>query len=166
MVGELKSTGQHPAVLQAGLIRWDQSRFRMQAFVTTELPGKELNFKPIAGDLSGYHRFAIAANSSTIELRMDDKTLMSAPRATFFDDRALIYLKIAAEVFAVGGEVSGVVDDITFKSAAAKETSAVSHAAFEDRGLRFVCKGKGKWQATGHFDPKLTFTQYVPPPSR
>jgi hypothetical protein len=121
MVSELKRTSQHPSMLQVGLMRWDQSKFQMQPFITTEQRGKDLVFKPVAGILTGYHRFAIAADSSTIELRMDGKALMSAARTEFFNDGSRIYLKIAAEVFAVGDRASGLVHDVTLENGADKE---------------------------------------------
>ena len=164
MVSELKGTTEHPSMLQVGLMRWDQSRFQMQPFVTTEQAGQELVFKPVAGNLSGYHRFAIADDPSRIELRMDGKVLMSVPRAQFFKDE-IIYLKIAAEVYGVGDSVSGLVNDVALVTDDKKETP-ISYAAFEDRGLKFVCKGNGQWEATGLFDPALRFTQYIPPQCR
>jgi len=165
MVAELKSTDSHPSILQVGLMRWDQSKFQMQPFITTEQAGKELMFKPVAGILTGYHRFAIAGDSSTIELRMDSKVLMSAPRAEFFKEDTPIYVDMAAEVFAVGDTVSGLVNDVTLASGEDKEGPPISRAAFEDRGLKFLCRGNGQWEATGQFDPTAPrFVQYVPPP--
>jgi hypothetical protein len=35
------------------------------------------------------------------------------------------------------------------------------YAAFEDRGLKFLCRGKGQWEATGWFDLALHFAQYA-----
>jgi len=164
MVAELKGTDPHPSMLQVGLMRWDQSKFQMQPFITTEQAGKELAFKPVAAILTGYHRFVIAGDSSTIELRMDSKVLMSAPRAEFFKDTP-IYVDMAAEVFAVGDTVSGLVNDVTLVSGEDKEEPPISHAAFEDRGLKFLCKGNGQWEALGRFDPTAPrFVQYVPPP--
>ena len=164
MVSELKGTSQHPSMLQVGLMRWDQSKFQVQPFITTEQRGKDLVFKPVAGILTGYHRFAIADDPSTIELRMDGKVLMSAPRKDFFKDE-IIYVKIAAEVYAVGDRVSGLVDDVTLATDGGNETPPISHAAFEDRGLKFLCRGNGQWEATGRFDPTAPrFVQYVPPP--
>lgn len=165
MVSDLKGTSQHPAMLQVGLMRWDQSKFQMQPFVATEAAGQELVFKPIAENLTGFHRFAIADDRSTIELRMDGKVLTSAPRAEFFKDE-IIYLKIAAEVYAVGDRVSGLVNDVTLATDRDKEEAPTSYAAFQDRGLKFVCKGNGQWEATGLFDPALRFTQYIPPQCR
>ena len=166
MVAEPKGTSQHPSMLQVGLIRWEQSKFQMQPFVGTEHSGGEVVFKPIAGNLSGYHRVAIAADSSTITLKLDGKALMSAPRTEFFKDNSPIYLKIAAEVFAVGDTVSGLVNDVTLASGADQEATPISNAAFEDRGLKFLCKGNGQWQAIGRFDPSKRFVQYVPPVCR
>ena len=167
MVAELKGTDPHPSILQVGLMRWDQSKFQMQPFITTEQAGKELMFKPVAGILTGYHRFAIAGDSSTIELRMDSKVLMSAPRAEFFKDDTPIYVDMAAEVFAVGDTISGLVNDVTLVGGEDKEEPPISHAAFEDRGLKFLCRGNGQWEATGRFDPTAPrFVQYVPPPCR
>jgi hypothetical protein len=168
MVAELKGTDPHPSILQVGLMRWDQSKFQMQPFITTEQAGKELMFKPVAGILTGYHRFAIAGDSSTIELRMDSKVLMSAPRAEFFKDDTPIYVDMAAEVFAVGDTISGLVNDVTLVSGGGhRETPPISHAAFEDRGLKFLCSGDGQWEATGRFDPKVPrFVQYLPPQCR
>ena len=164
MVSELKGTTQHPAMLQVGLIRWDQSKFQIQPFITTEHADKELVFKPVAGTFSGYHRFAIADDPSTIELRMDGRVLISAPRKDFFKDE-IIYVKIAAEVYAVGDRVSGLVNDVTLATDGGNETPPISHAAFEDRGLKFLCRGNGQWEATGRFDPTAPrFVQYVPPP--
>ena len=164
MVAELKSTSPHPSMLQVGLIRWDQSKFQMQPFVTTEEAGKELMFKPVAGILKGYHRFEIAGDSSTIELRMDGKALMSAPRTEFFKAGSQIYVDISAEVFAVGDGVSGLVNDVTLSNGSDREEPPISHAAFEDRGLKFLCRAKGQWAATGRFDPTAPrFVQYVPP---
>lgn len=162
MVGEMKGTSEHPSMLQAGLIRWDQSNFQMQPFITTEESGRELKFKPVAGDLSGYHRFAISADPSTLTLRMDGTLLMSAPRAEFFAANSQIYLKIAAEVFAVGDAASGLVNNVTLISGARKPAPPIPGAAFEDRGLKFLCKGNGQWAVTGRFGPKLHFVQYVP----
>jgi hypothetical protein len=164
MVSELKGTTQHPAMLQVGLIRWDQSKFQIQPFITTEHAGKELVFKPVAGTLSGYHRFAIADDSSTIELKMDGKTLMSAPRTGFFNDDTIVYLKIAAEVYAVGDRVSGLVNDVTLATDGNKEETPSFYAALEDRGLKFLCRGNGQWEATGRFDPALRFAQEAAPP--
>jgi hypothetical protein len=163
MVSELKGTSQHPSMLQVGLMRWDQSKFQMQPFITTEQRGKDLVFKPVAGILTGYHRFAIAADSSTIELRMDGKALMSAARTEFFNDGSRIYLKIAAEVFAVGDRASGLVNDVTLENGANKEEPPTSYAAFEDRGLKFLCRGNGQWEAAGRFDAALRFAQYAAP---
>jgi hypothetical protein len=164
MVAELKGTDPHPAILQVGLMRWDQSKFQMQPFITTEQAGKELMFKGVAENLTGYHRFAIAGDSSTIELRMDGKVLMSAPRAEFFKDTP-IYVDMAAEAFAVGDTVSGLVNDVTLVTGEDKETPPISDAAFEDRGLKFLCRGNGQWEATGRFDPAAPRSlQYVPPP--
>ena len=163
MVSELKGTTQHPSMLQVGLMRWDQSKFQMQPFVTTEQAGKELMFKPVAGILSGYHRFAIIDDPSTIELRMDGKVLMSAPRKDFFKDE-IIYVKIAAEVYAVGDRVSGLVNDVTLATDGGKEETPSFYAALEDRGLKFLCRGNGKWEATGRFDPALRFAQDAAPP--
>jgi hypothetical protein len=165
MVSELKGTSQHPAMLQVGLIRWDQSKFQMQPFVGTEQAGQEILFKPVAGNLTGSHRFAIVDDPSTIELKMDGKVLMSAPRQQFFKDE-IIYLKIAAEVYAVGDNVSGLVNDVTLATDGDKEETPSFYAAFEDRGLKFVCKGKGQWEATGQFDPALRFAQSAAPPCR
>lgn len=163
MVAELRDASSHPSILQVGLMRWDQSKFQMQPFITTEQAGKELMFKGVAENLTGYHRFAIAGDSSTIELRMDSKVLMSAPRAEFFKDTP-IYVDMAAEVFARGDTVSGLVNDVTLVSGENKETPPISHAAFEDRGLKLLCRGNGQWEATGRFDPTLPrFVQYVPP---
>lgn len=162
MVAETKGTSEHPSMLQAGLIRWDQSNFQMQPFITTEESGRELKFKPVAGDLSGYHRFAISADPSRLTLRMDGNVLMSAPRAEFFKANSQIYLKIAAEVFAVGDAASGLINNVTLVRDAGKEELPISNAAFEDRGLKFLCKKNGQWAATGRFDPKLHFVQYVP----
>lgn len=165
MVSELKGTSQHPSMLQVGLIRWDQGKFQMQPFVATEQAGKELQeqiLKPAAGNLTGYHRFAIADDPSTIELSMDGKVLTSAPRKEFFKDE-IIYLKIAAEVYAVGDRVSGLINDVTLETDGDKEETPISYAAFEDRGLKFLCRGNGQWEATGRFDPTLRFLQYVPP---
>jgi len=154
-------------MLQVGLMRWDQSKFKMQPFITTEQAGKELMFKPIAGNLAGYHRFAIADDPSTIELMMDGKVLMSAPRKDFFKDE-IIYVKIAAEVSAVGDRVSGLVNDVTLATDGGKEEPPSFYAAFEDRGgLKFLCRGNGQWEAIGQFDPTAPhFVQYVPPPCR
>jgi hypothetical protein len=165
MVSELKGTSQHPAMLQVGLIRWDQSRFQMQPFVGTEQAGQEILFKPVAGNLTGYHRFAIVDDPSTIELKMDGNVLMSAPRQQFFKDE-IIYLKIAAEVYAVGDNVSGLVNDVTLATDGDKEETPSFYAAFEDRGVKFVCKGKGQWEATGQFEPTLRFAQSAAPPCR
>jgi hypothetical protein len=163
MVAELKGTDPHPSILQVGLMRWDQSKFQMQPFITTEQAGKELVFKGVAENLTGYHRFAIAGDSSTIELRMDSKVLMSAPRAEFFKDTP-IYVDMAAEVFAVNDTVSGLVNNVTLVSGEDKEEPPTSHAAFEDRGLKFLCRGNGQWEATGRFDPTAPRSvQYVPP---
>jgi hypothetical protein len=162
MVSELKGTSQHPSMLQVGLMRWDQSKFQMQPFVTTERADQELMFKPIGGNLTGYHRFAISDDPSTIELRMDGKVLTSASRKEFFKDE-IIYLKIAAEVYAVGDRVSGLVSDVTLVTDAGKEETPSFYAAFEDRGLKFLCKGNGRWEATGQFDPALRFAQYRAP---
>lgn len=162
MVSELKGTSQHPSMLQVGLLRWDQSKFQMQPFVTTEQTGRELMFRAVTQNLTGYHRFAIVDDPSTIELRMDGKALASAPRKEFFKDE-IIYLKIAAEVYAVGDSVSGLVNDVTLETDGNKEQTPSFYAAFEDRGLRFLCKGKGQWEATGRFDPALGFAQYVAP---
>jgi hypothetical protein len=159
MVSELKGTTQHPAMLQVGLMRSEQSKFQMQPFVTTEQAGKELIFKGVSGNLTSYHRFVIADDPSTIELRMDGKVLMSAPRAEFFKDE-IVYLKIAAEVYAVGDRVSGLVNDVTLVTDGSKEETPSFYVAFEDRGLKFLCKGNGRWEATGHFDPALRFAQY------
>lgn len=161
MVGELKSTSQHPSMLQVGLIRWDQTNFQMRPFITTEESGRELKFKSIAGNLSGYHRVAISADPSTLTLRMDDNVLMSAPRAEFFKANSQIYLKIAAEVFAAGDAASGLVNNVTLINDAGKQAPPIPSAAFEDRGLKFLCKGNGQWAATGRFDPKLHLFQYV-----
>ncbi len=165
MVSELKGTSERPSMLQVGLMRWDQSKFQLQPFVATEPAGHELVFKPIAGNLTGYHRFAIADDPSTIELSMDGKVLMSAPRAEFFKDE-VIYLKIAAEVYAVGDRVSGLVNDVTLATDTNQEQTPIFGAAFEDRGLKFSCKGDGQWEARGRFDPALRFLQYVPPQCR
>jgi hypothetical protein len=165
MVSEAKGTSQHPSMLQVGLMRWDQTKFQMQPFVTTERAGKELMFKPIAGSLTGYHRFAISDDPSAIELRMDGKVLMSAPRAEFFKDE-IIYLKIAAEVYAVGDRVSGLVNDVTLVTDGGKEETPSFYAAFEDRGLKFLCRGNGQWVATGQFDPSQRFAQYAAPQCR
>ncbi|MGH7780540.1 MAG: hypothetical protein ACREQR_11995 [Candidatus Binataceae bacterium] len=162
LLGELKNTSQRPSMLQVGLMRWDQSQFRVRPFITTEASGHDLNFRPLANNLSGSHRFAIAGDSSKIELRMDDKTLISVARAEFFKDDSPIYLKIAAEVFAVGDMVSGLVDHVALVSNGVRRDPPISYAAFKDRGLKFLCKGKGQWEATGQFDPKLRFVQYVP----
>jgi hypothetical protein len=90
---------------------------------------------------------------------MDSKVLMSAPRAEFFKDDTPIYVDMAAEVFAVG--------DVTLVGGEDKEEPPISHAAFEDRGLKFLCRGNGQWEATGRFDPTAPrFVQYVPPPCR
>ncbi|MHB8380721.1 MAG: hypothetical protein ACYDC3_00065 [Candidatus Binataceae bacterium] len=166
MVAELKPTSPHPSMLQVGLMRWDQSNFQTQPFITTEQTGKELMFKPVAGILKGYHRFEIAGDSSTIELKMDGEILMSALRAGFFKDGSAIYLKMASEVFAVGDTASGLVNNVTLVTDGDKEETPISYAAFEDRGLKFLCKGTGQWEATGLFDPKLRFVQYVPPVCR
>jgi hypothetical protein len=166
MVSELKGTRQHPAMLQVGLMRWDQSKFQMQPFVATEQAGHELVFKPVAQSLTGYHRFAIAGDSSTIELRMDGEALVSEPRAEFFKNDYPIYLKIAAEVFAVGDRASGLFNDVTLANGGGKQEPPSTYAAFEDRGLKFLCKGKGQWEATGRFEPGLRFAQYAPPPCR
>jgi hypothetical protein len=163
MVSELKGTSQHPSMLQVGLMRWDQSKFQMQPFITTEQRGKNLVFKPVGENLTGYHRFAVADDPSTIELRMDGKVLMSAPRKDFFKDE-IIYVKIAAEVYAVGERASGLVNDVTLATDGDKEETPSFYAALEDRGLKFVCKGKGRWEATGRFDPAQRFVQYEPPP--
>jgi hypothetical protein len=166
MVSELKGTDPHPSMLQVGLMRWDQSKFQMQPFITTEQAGKELAFRGVAENLTGYHRSAIAGDPSTIQLRMDSKVLMSAPRAEFFKDTP-IYVDIAAEVFAVGDAVSGLVNDVTLVRGDDKETPPISDAAFEDRGLKFWCSGNGQWEATGRFDPTAPrFVQYVPPQCR
>jgi hypothetical protein len=162
MVSELKGTSEHPSMLQVGLILRDQSKFQMQPFVGTEQAGHELTeviFKPVQGNLSGYHRFAIGGDPSRIELRMDGKVLTSAPGTEFFKDDTLIYLKIAAEVYAVGDRVSGLLNNVTLVSEADKEEPAISYAAFDDSGLKFFCRGKGQWEATGRFDPALRFAQ-------
>ena len=153
-------------MLQIGLMRWEQSDFEMQPFITTEKSGRELKFKSIAGNLTGYHRFAIAADHSTLTLRMDGNALISVPRDEFFRGGSRIYLKIAAEVFAVGDAASGLVRNVTLMSGAVKEDPPISNAAFEGRGLKFVCKGNSQWEATGEFDPSLLFLQYVPPACR
>jgi len=89
---------------------------------------------------------------------------MSAPRAEFFKDTP-IYVDMAAEVFAVGDTVSGLVNDVTLVNDDDKEEPPISHAAFEDRGLKFLCRGNGQWEATGRFDPAVPRSvQYVPPP--
>ena len=167
MVSELKGTSQHPAMLQVGLMRWAQNKFQMQPFITTEQANKGLMFKPVAEILKGgYHRFAIVGDSSKVELRMDDKALMSAPRMEFFKDDSPIYLKIAAEVYAVGDVPSGLVNDVTLVNGGDKEEPPNTYAAFEDRGLKFLCRGNGQWEAIGRFDPALRFTQYLAPPCR
>ena len=165
MVAELKGTDPHPSILQVGLMRWDQSKFQMQPFITTEEAGKELMFRGVAQNLTGYHRFAIAGDPSTIELKMDGKVLMSAPRAEFFKDE-ILYLKIAAEVYAVGDGVSGLVNDVTLATDGNKAEAPSFYSAFEDRGLKFLCKGNGRWEATGQFDPALRFVQYRAPSCR
>jgi hypothetical protein len=165
MVSELKDSAHHPSMLQVGLMRWDQSKFQMQPFITAEQAGKELVFRGVAQNLTGYHRFAIADDPSTIELRMDGKVLMSAPRAEFFKDE-IIYLKIAAEVYAVGDEVSGLVNDVTLETDGNKAEAPSFYAAFEDRGLKFSCGGNGQWEATGRFDPSLRLARYPAPPCR
>jgi hypothetical protein len=167
MVAEPKGTNQHPSMLQVGLMRWDQSKFQMQPFITTEQAGKELEFKPVAETLSGYHRFAVVGDSSTIQLKMDGKALMSAPRSEFLKRDSRLYLKIAAEVFAVGDAASGLIKDVTLINGGEKEDPPITYAAFEDRGLTFSCKGKGQWEATGRFDPTAPRSvQYEAPPCR
>jgi hypothetical protein len=162
MVSELKGTSEHPSMLQVGLIRWDQSNFQMQPFVAMEHAGQQIVFKPVAENLTGYHRFEIADDPSTIGLRMDGKVLMSAPRVEFFKDE-VIYLKIGAEVFAPGDRVSGLVNDVTLVADGNKEEKPSFYAAFEDQGLEFLCRGNGQWEATGRFDPALRFAQYAAP---
>ncbi len=163
MVSDLKNTTQHPSMLQVGLMRWDQSNFQAQPFITTEESAHEFKFRAIPRNLSTHHRFSIAADHSTLTLAMDGNALMSAPRVEFFKDDSRIYLKIAAEVFAVGDTASGLVNNVTLGRGAAKKDPPISNAAFEDRGLKFLCKGNGQWEATGEFDPKIGFVQYVPP---
>jgi hypothetical protein len=158
MVAELPEAGAapyrpySPAMLQVGLIRWDEHR-RLQPFTATAHHGKRLDFKSIPEYLSGTHRFAIVVDSSTADLMMDSKSLLSAPRSEFFDEHRPTYLKIAAEVYAVGDTASGSVDNISFVRGARREQPPVPRAAFEDRGVKFVCEGNGKWRATGQFDP-------------
>lgn len=108
------------------------------------------------------HRFAIADDPSTLELRMDGKAFMSAPRAEFFKDE-IIYLKIAAEVYTVGDRISGLVNDVTLVTDGGKEETPSFYAAFEDRGLKFLCEGNGRWEAAGRFDPALHLPQYAAP---
>jgi hypothetical protein len=67
-------------------------------------------------------------------------------------------------VYAVGERASGLVNDVTLATDGDKEETPSFYAALEDRGLKFVCKGKGRWEATGRFDPAQRFVQYEPPP--
>jgi hypothetical protein len=150
-----------PAMLQVGLIRWDEHR-RLQPFTATAHHGKGLNFKSIPEYVSGAHGFEIAVDSSTVDLMMDGRSLLSTPRSEFFDEHRPIYLKIAAEVYAVGDFASGSVDEIRLVRGTRREQPPVPWAAFEDRGLRFACEGNGKWRATGQFDPTHRFLQYDP----
>lgn len=163
MICERKGTFEYPAMLQVGLLRWGDGDSQLQPFITTEHSGQDLEFKALPGRLSGQHRFAIVADPLTVDLQMDGRSLFSAARKDFFADGSELYLKIAAEVFAVGDVVSGVVNDISFESVSMRRHPPISHAAFEDRGLRFVCDGSGKWIASGRFDPTRRFVQYDPP---
>jgi hypothetical protein len=163
MVAESRGTLALPAMLQTGLMRWDKSQFQPQPFFTTEHSGQGLEFAPALGIVEGPHRFSIRGDSSRIELMMDDSLLMSAPSAEFFHRNIPIYLKIAAEVWAVGDAVSGTVQGIELESGGVRVRSPISSSAFEDRGVKFSCLGKGRWDAIGRFDPSLRFLQYVPP---
>jgi hypothetical protein len=96
---------------------------------------------------------AFRLTSALVSLSMDGTSLLSEPRARFFQHDSTIYLKIAAEVFAMGDAVS--VENVRLLSGTDQERVPVSRAAFEDRGLRFVCIGNGNWKAIGKFDPSL-----------
>jgi hypothetical protein len=117
----------------------------------------------IPGYLFGPHQFAITATTSTIDLSIDSKSVSSASRGDFFPRDDAVYLKVAAEAYAVGDSISGLVDRIILVNGARVEKPPISDAAFDDRGLNFACKAGGEWVATGRFDPTLNFTQYVPP---
>jgi len=166
MVAESRGTRDLPAMLQTGLMRWDQSQFRPQPFLTTEHPGQGFDFTPVPGIVEGPHRFSISGDSSRIELMMDDNLLMSAPSAEFFHRGIPIYLKIAAEVWEVGDAASGRVEGIELESGGVRVRSPMFSSAFEDRGLKFSCLEKGRWDAIGRFEPALRFLQYVPPVCR
>lgn len=163
MVGERKSPGDLPAMLRVGLIRWEQSQFQAQAFYATEHGSHQLDLTAVPGTVDDFHKFAITSDSSTIQLKMDDKVLLSAKVADFFDSRTPIYLKIAAEVYADGDRPSGTVRNIHMDSADAQDQVPAAEAAFDDRGLHFACIGLGQWEAEGKFDPSLPVVKFVPP---
>jgi hypothetical protein len=64
---------------------------------------------------------AIQLTSALVSLSMDGTSLLSEPRARFFQNDSTIYLKIAAEVFAVGDALSGVVENVRLLSGTDQE---------------------------------------------
>jgi hypothetical protein len=162
MVGETKGTAELPAMLQVGLIRWDQSNWKLQPFITTEHSRGSLKFQPIPTDLAGTHRFAISYRSDLVILAMDGRTLLCARRSDFFpDQREPIYLKLAAEVFAVGDEITGVARNITLETGG-ETVTPMPYAGIKDRGLKFRCDEYRSWTAAGVFDPALPRESYRP----
>ena len=59
---------------------------------------------------------------------------MSAPRKDFFKDE-IIYVKIAAEVYAVGDRVSGLVNDVTLATDGGKEETPGFYAALDSNNI-------------------------------
>lgn len=93
---------------------------------------------------------------------MDGRTLLSASRSDFFpDQREPIYLKLAAEVFAVGDEVTGVARNITLETGA-KTVTPMPYAGIKDGGLKFRCDEDQSWTAAGVFDLDLARESYRP----
>jgi hypothetical protein len=165
MIGELKNGKDLPSMLQVGLIRWDGSQFKAQPFIGYEHSGhSEINMTTLPGSSESGHRFQISMSQSSVELLMDGRVVKSVPRGEFFNDSMPIYLKIGAEVFAVGDSVSGRVRNVAIRVGSRDYHQARFWAAFEDRGLKFRCTGSNQWEATGEFTPSLPFRQYAPKP--
>lgn len=162
MLAELKGTAQLPSMLQIGLIRWDQSHGNLQPFIATEHSGASLKYQPIRIDLSGTHRFAISCNAELVTLTMDKRALMTAKRLEFFKDSNVpIYLKLAAEVYADGDEISGIARNVSLETDH-EMTTPMPWAGIKDRGLKFHCDAYGAWTAGGVFDPSLRREFYQP----
>ena len=153
-----KGPDDHPAVdvpvmIQAGLIRYQGSGFKVRSFVGTQPEGKEVAAHFMPTDLNGEHQFTISGTAKRLTILMDGEEIFSCPRGEVFKDTMELFASVDAEVFADGDSASGTARQLWQLTPSGKIILSSPFWIIEDRGLSFQCSADAL-SAGGTFDPK------------